>query len=363
MTAPADFTALPDLASRRLGGSVVFATDELFAEKENLVKPEPPVFAPAAFGLRGKVYDGWETRRHRAPEHDHAIVRLGVPGLVHGVVVDTSFFRGNYPPQVSVEAVGAEGYPSPAELTAMTWQTLVPRSDARGDAANVYPVAAPDTRFTHVRLSVYPDGGVARFRVHGIPLPDPRFLDGTVDLAALENGGRVTGCSDAFYASAGQLILPGRAAGMAEGWENARRRGPGHDYVIVALAAAGKLRHAEIDTSWFIGNAPDRVRLLALDERGGHGGRGGRGGRDPGFADPGWREVLPLTRVQPDTRHRFRLDGGVASHVRLDVVPDGGLARLRIHGEIIPEALAGLRRRWQDALPPGQRPATADGDR
>jgi allantoicase len=379
MTAP-DFTALPDLASRPLGGSVVFASDELFAEKENLIKPEPPSFAPEAFGVRGKVYDGWETRRHRAPGHDHAIVRLGVPGLVHGVVVDTSFFRGNYPPQVSVEALAADGYPCPAELAAMTWYTLVPRANARGDAVNAYPVddGWRGRRCTHVRLSIYPDGGVARFRVHGTPVPDPRFLTGTIDLAALENGGLVVGCSDAFYSSAGNLILPGRATGMAQGWENARRRGPGHDYVIVALAAPGVLRHVEIDTSCFIGNAPQQVRLLAADARevpesaaeadpspvtGPDAGPGAAA--DPGHSipDPAWREVLPLTRVQPDTRHRFRLDGaGVATHVRLDVIPDGGLARLRIHGEIIDEAMAALRRRWRDALPDGQGLATADGD-
>jgi allantoicase len=244
---PASFTELPDLASRALGGSVVFATDELFAEKENLIKPEPPVFAAGQFGNRGKVYDGWETRRHRAPAHDHAIVRLGVPGVVHGVVVDTSFFRGNYPPQVSVEGLAAEGYPSPGELAEMEWQTLVGRGDASGDSANRYPVPA-GFACTHVRLSIYPDGGVARFRVHGTPLPDPRFLAGTVDLAALENGGRVVGCSDQFYASAGNLILPGRAVSMAGGWENARRRGPGNDYVVVELAAPGVLRDVEIDT-------------------------------------------------------------------------------------------------------------------
>jgi allantoicase len=363
MTAP-DFTALPDLASRPLGGSVVFASDELFAEKENLIKPGPPSFAPEAFGVRGKVYDGWETRRHRAPGHDHAIVRLGVPGLVHGVVVDTSFFRGNYPPQVSVEALAADGYPGPGELAAMTWHTLVPLSDVRGDAVNAYPVddGRRGRRWTHVRLSIYPDGGVARFRVHGTPMPDPRFLTGTIDLAALENGGLVVGCSDAFYSSAGNLILPGRATGMAQGWENARRRGPGHDYVTVALAAPGVLRHVEIDTSCFVGNAPEEVRLLAADAReaprpatgGGPGPATGGGpglvnGDDRGLPIPesAWREVLPLTRIQPDTRHRFLLEGaGVATHVRLDVIPDGGLARLRIHGEIIDEALAALRRRW-----------------
>jgi allantoicase len=364
--AAADFTILTDLASRRLGGSVVAASDELFAEKENLIKAEPPVFEPGAFGNRGKIYDGWETRRRREPGHDHAIVRLGVPGIVHGVVVDTSFFRGNYPPQVSVEAVGAEGYPSPAELTGMAWQTLVPRTDARGDAVNIYPVADRRIRWTHVRLSVYPDGGVARFRVHGTAVPDPRFLTGTIDLAAAENGGRLIDCSDAFYSSAGNLILPGRAAGMGEGWENARRRGPGHDYVIVALAAAGQLRQAEIDTSWFVGNAPGWVRLLAADARNGRAGSLPEAGA---FAEPGppfepglpgavwsWLEVLPRTRVQPDTRHRFLIAGSpVATHIRLDVIPDGGLARLRINGEVVPEALAALRQRWWDALPEAQR--------
>jgi allantoicase len=363
MTEPRpDFTDLPDLASKWLGGSVVAASDELFAEKENLIKPEAPVFAAGAFGNRGKIYDGWETRRRREPGHDHAIVRLGVPGIVHGVVVDTSFFRGNYPPQVSVEAVGAEGYPSPDELAAMTWHTLVARTDARGDAVNGYLVAGRRTRWTHVRLSIYPDGGVARFRVHGTAVPDPRFLAGTIDLAAAEHGGRVTGCSDAFYSSAGNLILPGRAAGMGEGWENARRRGPGHDYVVVALAAAGELRHVEIDTSWFVGNAPGWVRLLAADARGAP--------EDP-LVDPeagppgagsAWREVLPRTRVQPDTRHRLLIAGApVATHVRLDVIPDGGLARLRVNGEIVAGALAALRQRWWDALPEAQREAIQRG--
>ncbi len=355
-----DFTELPDLASRRLGGSVVAASDELFAEKENLIKPGAPVFAAGEFGNRGKIYDGWETRRRREPGHDHAIVRLGVPGIVHGVVVDTSFFRGNYPPQVSVEALGAEGYPSPGELSGMTWHTLVARADARGDAVNVYPVADRRRRWTHVRLSIYPDGGVARFRVHGTALPDPRFLAGTIDLAAAEHGGRVIGCSDAFYSSAGNLILPGRAVGMGEGWENARRRGPGHDYVIIALAAAGQLRHVEIDTSWFVGNAPGWVRLLAADARDALAGPLPEPGppSDPGLPGPGspWREVLPLTRVQPDTRHRFLIAGSlVATHVRLDVIPDGGLARFRVNGEIVPEALAGLRQAWWDALPETQR--------
>ncbi|MGH3409423.1 MAG: allantoicase [Streptosporangiaceae bacterium] len=329
-----DFLSWPDLVSRRLGGSVVAANDDLFAEKENLVKPEAPAFAAGEFGPRGKVYDGWETRRRREPGHDYAIVRLGVPGLVHGVVVDTAWFRGNYPPEISVEAVCAAGYPAPAELEGLGWAPLVARTAASGDTANHYPVASP-RRWTHLRLSIYPDGGVARFRVHGEPLADPAFLTGTVDLAALEHGGRLLDCSDAFFASAANLINPGRARGMADGWENARRRGPGHDYAVFGLAAAGVPRWVEIDTSYFVGNAPGWVTL--------------QGAGEPGD----WHELLPRTRVQPDTRHQFLVAAGPGpvSRVRLDVFPDGGLARLRVHGELTAESLAALRTRWQQTAP------------
>jgi allantoicase len=330
----ADFTALPDLASRRLGGSVVFATDELFAEKENLIKPAVPVFAAGEFGNKGKVYDGWETRRRREPGSDHAIVRLGCAGIVRGVVVDTAYFRGNYPPQISVEALCADGYPSPAELAGLTWHSLVERTDAGGDCANRYPVASPD-RWTHIRLSIYPDGGVARLRVHGEVVPDPAFLTGTIDLAATENGGLVADCSDAFYSAPANLISPGRAADMSDGWENARRRGPGNDYVSFQLAARGRPGYIEIDTSCFVGNAPGWVALMAAD-----------------LADGDWWQVLPRTRVQPDTRHRFPVDSSrSATYVRLDVYPDGGLSRLRVYGTVEPEALELARRRWLETTP------------
>lgn len=336
MTQVQDFTSLPDLACRRLGGSVVFANDELFAEKENLIKPAPPVFAAGEFGHKGKVYDGWETRRRREPGNDHAIVRLGVPGIVHGVIVDTAFFLGNYPPQVSVEAVCADGYPSPAELAAMKWQSLVERTPVRGGMANQYPVADRH-RWTHVRLSIYPDGGVARFRVHGEPVPDPDFLAGSIDLAALENGGALVDCSDAFYSSATNLIMPGRAASMADGWENARRRDGGYDYATFSLAAAALVRQVEIDTSYFVGNAPGWAVLLAATLE------------SPGpVPEAQWRELLPRVRLQPDTRHRFAVESAEpVTHVRLEVFPDGGLARLRVVGEIVPDALARLRDRYE----------------
>jgi len=350
MTSLPDFAALsdaeslPDLASRRLGGSVVYATDELFAAKENLIKPEPPVFAAGEFGARGKIYDGWESQRRRESGNDHAIIRLGVPGIVHGVAVDTSFFTGNYPPHVSVEAVSIDGYPSAAELSQLDWRPLIGRSAAAGDTRNWYPVAAP-RHCTHVRLSIYPDGGVARCRVHGEPLPDPRFLTGTIDLAAIENGGQVIECSNAFYSSAVNLLMPGRAASMADGWENSRRRDGGFDYATVSLAAASVVRQIEIDTSYFVGNAPGSARLLAAAAAV----VGGLGPLDALSAvdTVGWAELLPRVELQPDTRHRFLVEPAEpVTHVRLEVFPDGGLARLRVLGEITQDAAAALRARY-----------------
>ncbi|MEQ3549477.1 allantoicase [Pseudonocardia nematodicida] len=335
--------SLTDLASRVLGGSVVAANDEFFAARENLITAAAPRFDPDEFGLKGKIYDGWETRRRREPGHDWAVVRLGAAGVIDHVVVDTAWFRGNYPPEIAVEAAAVAGHPSPDELAGATWHEIVGRSACAGDTANVYEVADA-RRFTHVRLVMHPDGGVARLRVLGRVLPDPDFLEGTVDLIAAENGGHVTGCSNAFYSSPGNLLLPGLARHMGEGWENARRRDDGNDWVEVALGVAGVPRRIDVDTTWFVGNAPGWVSVSTCDDR--------TGGD--------WQILLDRERVQPDTRHRFRLPGApAATRLRLDVFPDGGLSRLRLPGEADPAALVALRETWRAAGPdgPGAPPA------
>ena len=335
-----DKQAWPDLAGRALGGSVIYANDELFAERENLIKPEEPVFRPHTFGHKGQIMDGWETRRRREPagngQGDAAIVRLGCGGVVRRVVVDTSYFTGNYPPEVSVEACGAEGYPSPAELAEAPWTTLVPRSAVAGDARNEFEVE-PGQRATHVRLTMFPDGGVARLRVYGEPVPDPRLLPATIDLAALENGAVVTGCSNMFYSSPANLLLPGQARVMGDGWETSRRRDQANDWVAVELACAGSVEVVELDTSHFVGNAPGWATLS---------------GDGPG---PDGRDLLPRTALQPDTRHRFAVAGApVTGQVRLDIYPDGGMARLRVLGRPTAQARTTLAERFLSLLPESQ---------
>ncbi|MCV7280626.1 allantoicase [Mycolicibacterium flavescens] len=312
-----DFTWLPDLALRSLGGAVIWANDETFAEKENLINPGPAGFRPATFGHKGQVYDGWETRRRREPGHDEAIVRLGLPGVVRGIVVDTGWFKGNYPPEVSVEALEIQGYPPADQIAAEPgWQTLVGRVKVYGDTRNPFEVT-DGNRWTHVRLSIYPDGGVARLRVHGEGKPDLHPLSaGPVDLAALESGGLVLDCSNRFYSSPHNIIFPGLAQVMGDGWETARRRDDGNDWVLLRLGSPGRIRLAEIDTSYFVGNSPAAASLTGVRGDGAH------------------VTLLPRTDLLPDTRHRFPIeDAGVVEKVRLDIYPDGGLARLRLYGE------------------------------
>ncbi|MFC4906027.1 allantoicase [Actinomadura gamaensis] len=317
-----DFSSLPDLALRTLGGSVIAASDESFEEKENLINPWAPKFSPETFGAKGQEYDGWETARRRPDEnghlgHDWALVRLGLPGVIRGVVIDTAWFKGNYPPHASVEACAAGGYPSPAELEDAAWTEIVPKSALQGDAAHEFKVDV-ERRFTHVRLNMFPDGGIARLRVHGEVVPDPRLLSGlTIDLAALENGARVTECSNMFYSSPDNMLFPGSARNQAEGWETARRRDRNNDWAIVRLAAPGEITLAEFDTTNLKFNAPAAVTLSGRNSSG------------------QWRELLPKTHLQPDTRHRIRLDSDAeVTHVRVDIHPDGGLARLRLWGSL-----------------------------
>ncbi|MCV7346960.1 allantoicase [Mycolicibacterium rhodesiae] len=330
------FTSLPDLAARPAGGAVVWANDDLFAERENLITARPAEFRPATFGHKGQIYDGWETRRRRdagPDDHDSAIVRLGTPAIIAGVVVDTAWFTGNYPPEISVEATFAEGYPGAEDLAHRTrWTTIVTRASVNGDTRNPFEVSS-SRRWTHVRLSIYPDGGVARLRVHGQGLLDPRLVDGIpLDLAALDNGARVTACSNMFYSSPNNLLLPGTAHTMGDGWETSRRRDSGHDWVQVQLAGQGVLTMAELDTSYFVGNAPGSARVMGRDDGG------------------DWFELLPRTDLQPDTRHRLPLSSQrPVTDARLEVYPDGGMARLRLFGRLTDTGLLRVADKWAAA--------------
>ena len=316
-----------DLAQPRLGTEAIYATDAFFASCERMLQPGPPRFYPDLYDDHGKWMDGWESRRKREPGHDWCVIQLGRRGRIRILDIDTSFFTGNFPPEAMAEVCDSLALANPSGEGA-TWLPLIPRSQLAGDSHNVFECldAGPAT---HVRLHIFPDGGIARLRAYGEVEVDWRSMpDEEIDLAAAVNGGRPVAWSDAHYGSPANLLAPGESANMGDGWETARRRGPGNDWSIIRLGHAGTLRRAIIGTRHYKGNFPERCSL-----------KGALLGATPDLGDGGdpglWQELLPETGLRPDSEHEHVLvSGGPVDHVRLDIYPDGGISRLRLYGGI-----------------------------
>jgi allantoicase len=338
----ATFTGLVNLADEFLGAQALLANDEFFAPKENLLKPGRGVFLPDEYTDRGKLMDGWETRRRRGPGHDWCIVKLGTPGRVRVLDIDTNHFLGNSPPYASVDALRATPDTPAGALKTAEWFELLPQMPLRPGSQNIFPISHAESwpkSWTHLRLNIYPDGGVARFRAHGDVDPDwssadvddevrGRLQDGEVDLVAVKTGGLALACSDMFFGPMNNLILPGRSVNMGGGWETRRRRGPGFDWIIVRLGAEGSVGLIEVDTNHFKGNCPDTCSVEGIFA--------------PNAAltelvdsNAAWRGVLGEAKLTPHTRHFFRdeiIQRGPFTHVRLSIYPDGGVSRLRVYG-------------------------------
>ncbi|OQR90489.1 allantoicase [Achlya hypogyna] len=367
MTPPA-FTNLTNLAAR---GRVLFATDEWFAAADNLLSPTPPVFIADKFTTYGKWMDGWETRRKRVAGHDWCVLELGLRGKVVGIEVDTAFFTGNNAPKVSIQAaclepgVGASlirpremgTCATPAEEAAIAalntdlWTELVPRTELQPGyeaSRHHYFTVSNDTVWTHLRINMFPDGGIARLKVFGVVAVDWDKIPATtsVDMVAAANGGTVVGYSDAHYGHPMILLQPGRGVNMGDGWETARKKTrpavltvdasglltvPGSDWVVLKLGHVGVIDRVEVDTAHFKGNFPESAQLEGCFFD----------GRDPvGVLAPSvvWRPLLPRTKLRADTQHFFStadkslVAADAVSHVRFTMYPDGGISRLRVWG-------------------------------
>lgn len=306
---------LPNLASERLGAVALWASDDFFAPKENLLRDTPAEWREHEYTDRGKWMDGWETRRRRdAGTHDWCVIKLGARGIVKGVDVETTYFTGNYPESCAIDA--GDG---------AVWTEILPRTPLSGGSHNLFAIAGAAPA-THVRLRIFPDGGVARLRAYGSVVADWDELRrrGDIDLAAAAYGAFVVSCSDMFFGSRNNLIMPGDATHMGDGWETKRRRGPGHDWSIVRLAAPGTIHRVEVDTRHFKGNAPGACDLEAL-----------RHAADDRLDGAAWEVLLPRVPLSPDAVHLFEREvrpiAGV-THVRFNIYPDGGVGRLRLFG-------------------------------
>lgn len=334
----ADAVELPEFASRfanlaaaDFGAQVLSCSDEWFAAAQRMLQSAPPVFIVGKFDDHGKWMDGWETRRKRFEGYDHAVVRLGLPGVIKGVDIDTSHFTGNFPPAASLDACSVEG--DPDDQT--EWTTLVPAVALQGNSHRFVEIDSQQ-EWTHVRLNIYPDGGVARLRVYGLPKVDwhSRSAGELYETSALANGGRIVAVSNAHFGVPFRLNMPGRGVNMGDGWETARRRVPGNEWCIIELGCKTQVEKIEVDTAHFKGNYPDSVSIQAADVS---------FGTDESVVTQSmfWQELLSPNKTEMDKQHYFEAadlnDIGPVTHVKLNLHPDGGVSRLRIWGKPVLE--------------------------
>jgi allantoicase len=327
------FTNLTDLAAERLGGRALVCSDDFFAEKENLLKPGRGIFITDKYTDRGKWMDGWESRRKRTPGHDWCIIQLGTSGKIHGVDIDTNHFLGNHPPHASIDAINVMNTHF-GDLEKADWIEMLPISPLLPGSQNFYEIADKNI-YSHLRLNIYPDGGVARLKVYGDVFKDWDLVDNheIIDLAAITNGARSVICNDMFFSHMDNLIMPGRGINMGDGWETKRNRTPGNkDWVIIKLAHIGDIDKITVDTCHFKGNYPDSCLIEGCTISNGD-------EKKLTTGEAGWKTILPQTKLSADTEHFFEdeiVNKGPFTHARLTIFPDGGVSRLRLWGRINP---------------------------
>jgi len=322
------FTSLTNLAAERLGAKALACSDDFFAEKENLLLPGRGIFITDKYTDRGKWMDGWESRRKRTEGHDWCIIELATSGKIKGVDIDTNFFLGNHPPHASIEACYMPNASSINEIEANAkWVEILPKSPLNAGSQNFYGIVN-DTIFTHLKLHIYPDGGVARLKVYGEVYKDWNTVSETteIDLAAAVNGAKSILCNDMFFSHMDNLIMPGRGINMGDGWETKRNRTPNNkDWVIVKLAHKGKINRILIDTCHFKGNYPDSFILESCSVNGVF---------DPNNCD--WKTIVPQQKLKADFEHYFECENTADfTHVKLTILPDGGISRMRLFGTIV----------------------------
>ncbi|MCJ1313741.1 Allantoicase [Agyrium rufum] len=330
-------TCPTDLISSSLHSKHISHSDEFFASASNLTNPLPPIRRPGVYVETGAWYDGWETRRHNRSEYDYVIIRLGVAsGIVQGVEVDTAFFDGNHAPEISVQGclmtgTSEEEKKRDGELVRgegfQGWEEVLGKRECGASRRQAWSVMDGKKRVSHVRLCMYPDGGIARFRLFGHAVPVwPEDKSQEVELSAATMGGVAVSCSDQHFGRMSNLILPGRGKDMGDGWETRRSRGDEHtDWAIIRLGARGKVSRVVVDTAHFRGNFPRAVKVLGIDAE----------GQDHvGVGDNGWKE---LTEGQIETRADMEKEVSLKSpvictHIQLVMIPDGGVKRIRAFG-------------------------------
>lgn len=318
-----------DIIGEKLGGKVLSTSDEWFAAAENLIKPNVPIRDATRFTHAGAWYDGWETRRHNENEYDWVIIEMGVNAAhIVGGEIDTAFFNGNHAPFVSVQGLLEDASNTNVDIKEDDdrWETIIDKFECGPSQRHFFIKEDGLTKntYSHIKLQMYPDGGIARFRLYGkvVPPNSLRDDDKEIDLAYVGNGGVAIKVSDQHFGSADNLLLPGRGHDMSDGWETKRSRVPNHvDWAVVQLGRkASYINKIVIDTAHYRGNFPQFITVHGINGTPGE--------------DAEWIELVGKSRTGPDQIHEFPVNKNVSlDHVKLTIIPDGGVKRIRVFGK------------------------------
>ena len=317
---------LIDLAQPRLGSKVIFRTDDFFASADRIIDPSTPVFKEGLFDKNGKWMDGWESRRKRTPGHDYLIIKLGKPGSISKVNVDTSHFNGNQPSMISIEACNSKSN----NIQNFKWKSLLGKKKTKASSPHIFKTSSKSV-FTHIKLNIFPDGGVARLRLYGnISKEKNDFGNKTINLASLLDGASVIACNNEHFGKAENILAPGKAKNMGDGWETRRRRDKGFDWLILNSIDGEKIDKIEISTHHFKGNFPSHCSLQAayITTK--------KSSSSIVNDSNKWKTLMNKTILKANKTHTFRnvlMKNDKINFIKINIFPDGGISRFRIFGK------------------------------
>jgi len=317
-----------DLAQPRLGSKIIFKTDDFFASANRIINPLPPIFKEGIFDKNGKWMDGWESRRKRVPGHDYLIIKLGKPGRIHKIDVDTSHFIGNQPSMISLEGCNSNS----KNIKNLKWKTLISKKKTKPNSHHLFSVSSK-LIFTHIKLNIFPDGGVARLRLYGsITNKNNNHRNKIINLASLLNGASVIACNNEHFGKAENILAPGKAKNMSDGWETRRRRNKGCDWLILNCIKGQKINKIEISTQHFKGNFPNYCSIQATFIQ------SKKSSQSIVKTSNKWNYLLQKVKLSANKTHKFKnklMKNNNINYLKINIFPDGGISRFKIFGKAI----------------------------
>jgi allantoicase len=318
-----------NLAEPRLGSKVIFKTDDFFASASRIINPNPPIFKEGVFDKHGKWMDGWETRRRRRKGFDYLIIKLGKPGKIFNVDIDTAHFSGNQPTHASLQACYSN---KKKPNNKSRWITILNKKKLDPNKNHNFNIKNKSI-FTHIKLNIYPDGGVARLRIFGeIEMKNVNFGSKMINLCSMLNGASIIGCNNEHFGRAENILAPGKGKNMGDGWETKRSRGKNFDWLIIKFGYPGTINKIEIDTHHFKGNYPDSCSVQAayISKKISNNSIVRKSNK--------WKLLLNKAKLNANKKHSFNsktMQKNKINFIRINIYPDGGISRIRAFGKVI----------------------------